>query len=145
MLRNGFDYDLWANRRWITSLPLFKTHLSHAHEVLEHIHQAQIIWLERCGMPMLSEQENLRLEDLFATTTLTWQSMIDDMSGEEPITYRTFAGEQYTNSMAQIAYHVLNHGTYHRGHLRGLAQAEGIEGFPETDLILYLRKRDQGT
>lgn len=143
MLRNGFDYDLWANRRWIGSIALFKTYISQAHEVLEHIHKAQRLWLERCGMVMFAEQENVRLEDLFASTTMAWKGMIDDMTGEEQITYKTFAGEEYTNSLAQIVHHVLNHGTYHRGQLRGLAQAEGIEGFPETDLILYFRKRDQ--
>ncbi len=43
------------------------------------------------------------------------------------------------NFVSEITEHVINHGTYHRGHLRGLAEAEGIS-FPDTDLIVYLRE-----
>lgn len=143
MLRNGFDYDLWANRQWISALGGFDKHLDRAQAVLEHMLAAQQIWLERCGTVVFPEQENVRLHDLFEITSQAWQVLLEESEGDEPITYTTSRGETYTNTLAQIAYHVLNHGTYHRGQLRGLADADGFEGFPETDLILFLRKRDR--
>ena len=39
-----------------------------------------------------------------------------------------------------MAHHVLNHGTYHRGHLRGLAYAEGWDDFHDTDYSAWLRE-----
>lgn len=143
MLRNGFEYDLWANRKWIDALGGFDRYLGRAQEVLEHIHLAQTTWLMRCGMEMFPPQENLALRDLFEITTRSWQALIEEMTGEEEVTYQNFAGETFTNTVAQISYHVINHGTYHRGQLRGLAEADGYLGFPETDLIAYLRQRDK--
>lgn len=43
--------------------------------------------------------------------------------------------------LSEVAHHVFNHGTYHRGHLRGLADAAGFEDFPETDLIRFYREK----
>ena len=143
LLRNGFDYDLWANRAWLDAIGGFSGYLNRAQETLEHILTAQQIWLDRCGATMFPEQENVRLQDLFEITARAWQVMLEELQGDEPITYTTKSGEVYTNTIAQIAYHVLNHGTYHRGQLRGFAEADGFENFPETDLILFLRKRDR--
>jgi uncharacterized damage-inducible protein DinB len=143
LLRNGFDYDLWANRVWIDALGGFNRYLDRAQETLEHILAAQQIWLDRCGATVFPEQENVRLQELFEITARAWQVMLEESDGDEPITYANSRGEVFTNTIAQIAYHVLNHGTYHRGQLRGLAEADGFDGFPETDLILFLRKRDR--
>lgn len=40
-------------------------------------------------------------------------------------------------SALDLIQHVMNHGTYHRGHLRGLAEAEGLTDFPETDIVRF--------
>ena len=143
LLRNGFDYDLWANRQWIGALGGFKAYTTEAQHVLEHILTSQRIWLERCGVEVYDEAVDIRLDGLFETMARTWQARLEDVDGDEPITYTTMRGEIYTNTISQIAYHVLNHGTYHRGHLRGLAQADGFNDFPETDLVVFLRKRDR--
>src|SRR5687767_13787441 len=124
LLRNGFDYDLWANRQWIRALGGFNTYTIEAQQVLEHILMAQRIWLERCGVVVFDEPVDVRLEELFETMARTWQARLEDVDGDEPITYTTTLGETYTQTIAQLAYHVLNHGTYHRGQLRGLAQAD---------------------
>jgi uncharacterized damage-inducible protein DinB len=42
--------------------------------------------------------------------------------------------------VSDIAAHVVNHGTYHRGQLRERAEADGLDDFPETDLILFFRQ-----
>lgn len=139
-LSNGFNYDLWANRQWLASLGGFDGQMLKAQGILEHILGAQRIWLGRCGMTVFTEEVNVRLDDLFQIATRAWQSLLEGSTGYELITYQNSLGEEYTNTLSQIGYHVLNHGTYHRGQLRGLAESVGFLDFPETDLILYLRE-----
>lgn len=139
-LKNGFEYDRWANRQWLARLGGFK-HMERPLQVLEHILGAQKTWLTRCGVDLEQVTTDQPLERLFGTTADTWIQLIDEVNLDEIIDYTTSAGVKYSQPFAQIALHVINHGTYHRGHLRGLADAEGYQNFPETDLIFYLRER----
>lgn len=138
-LHTGFEYDLWANRQWLTALGGF-TDLLPAQSVLDHILAAQRIWLERIGAQVPVQTEDTSLADRFGVVTRVWTAVVGTADLDQAITYRTFAGDDYTDSLSRIALHVINHGTYHRGQLRGLAQAEGRTDFPETDLIRYFRE-----
>lgn len=40
----------------------------------------------------------------------------------------------------QIVHHTLNHATYHRGHLRALAEQHGLTDWPETDYVRFARR-----
>lgn len=135
-----FDYDLWANRQWWTALGKLKD-LARAQATLEHILTAQRVWLSRMGVEVSQASENLGIDDVAVFVNRAWKMVITDSSLDQPITYRNLAGFEFTNTVGQIANHVVNHGTYHRGQLRGQAQAEGLESFPETDLIVFYRER----
>lgn len=135
-----FDYDLWANRQWWTALGKFKD-LARAQATLEHILTAQRIWLSRMGVEVSQASENLGIDDVAVFVNRAWKMVVTDSVLEQPITYRNLAGFEFTNTVGQIANHVINHGSYHRGQLRGQAQAEGLENFPETDLIVFYRER----
>lgn len=136
----AFDYDRWANRQWLASLGGFKD-MERAYQVLEHMLQAQQIWLTRCGAVIGPQQRDMPLQELFDIMTRAWKELMETASADELITYRNLKGEEFTQPLAEIALHVINHGTYHRGQLRGLAEAQGFLNFPETDLILFLRER----
>ena len=138
-LATGFEYDLWANRRWLDNLGGFKR-LDRAQAILEHMLSAQHIWLQRCGVKLEHGRENIALHGLFQANSEIWQVVLDESDVDSLVTYLTSRGEQYTESVGQIMFHVLNHGTYHRGQLRQLAEEDGFENFPETDLILYFRE-----
>lgn len=69
-----------------------------------------------------------------------WRLFLDDADLDQEVAYVNMAGQHYVNTVEQIALHVINHGTYHRGHLRGLAESEGLDDFNDTDLILYFRE-----
>ncbi|MFN8219947.1 MAG: DinB family protein [Fimbriimonadales bacterium] len=139
-LIRGFDYDLWANRQWLGALAGFRD-LERVHRVMEHMLEAQRIWLERCGVLAPAPDDNVSMSDLFLIYSRTWISLVEGMDLNEPITYQNLRGEEFTQPLGDIVLHVLNHGTYHRGHLRGLAESEGNASFPETDMILFLRER----
>ncbi|MBX3119238.1 MAG: hypothetical protein KF784_09245 [Fimbriimonadaceae bacterium] len=137
----GFQYDLWANRLWLQALGNFKN-LDRPQAVIEHILGAQRVWLSRIGYHTEQTGEDLTLEKLFELVNDVWTTVLKEHELSTHITYQNMEGVTFTNSIAQIMRHVINHGTYHRGHLRGLAMAEGIEDFPETDLIRWFREFD---
>jgi len=138
-ISQAFDYDQWANSQWLDRLDGFKN-LDRAFQVLEHILDAQLIWLVRCGAIVRPQSGDLPLKQLFDDSVGGWQTMVRSTDFDEPITYRNFQGVEFTQPFGEIALHVVNHGTYHRGQLRGFAEADGYVGFPETDLIFYLRE-----
>lgn len=138
-LLQGFRYDWWANERWLDAAPRMK-HAARAEEVLGHIAMAQERWMQRCLGKAAQEPAEVPLRERLAGAAEHWRTYIAQADLEREIVYTTTDGTQYANRLDEIARHVLNHGTYHRGQLRGLAEAEGFEDFPETDLILYLRQ-----
>lgn len=139
LLIEGFRYDAWANRAWLPVLLSFRDP-ERAEAIFRHILLAQRIWLVRT----LSEEEAPpmpeSLGDAIEALHRAWLHLLDTCDPGAFVSYTTMAGEPYFNTVEQIARHVVNHGTYHRGELRGLAKAEGFDGFPETDLIRYLRE-----
>lgn len=134
-----FDYDRWATARWLTALSGLKN-LGRAHEILEHMLSAQQIWLSRLGTDIAHGPTNVPLTAVFEGLSREWKRIVEEANLDEVVTYTNTAGEEFRNTIGEIAYHVVNHGTYHRGQLRGLAEAEGFGGFPDTDLILFLRE-----
>lgn len=135
-LLRGLDYDLWANQKWVNVLGNFKDG-QRALEVFEHIVFAQRIWLQRCGYHV-EQVENLAFSQLLASLIQTWKALVEDADLNAIVEYQMLNGDSASSVMGDIVAHVINHGTYHRGHLRGLAEKEGVE-FPETDLIAYIR------
>ena len=61
------------------------------------------------------------------------------------IDYKNTSGKAYSNTVEEMLYHVVNHGTFHRGQIITMLRANGItqlgtdELASSTDLITYLR------
>lgn len=139
-LIRGFEYDLWANQKWLGAISGFRQ-FDRVQQVMEHILYAQGTWLERCGAWVPVQEDNLDMRTVFEVYARSWIALVEASDLDSPITYTTSTGNQFTQSIGDIALHVINHGTYHRGQLRGIADSDGHAGFPETDLILFLRDR----
>lgn len=136
----AFDYDKWANHQWLDSLDGFR-HLERPFQVLEHILDAQFTWLERCGAIIHPQKVDVPLKQLFDDSIGGWNDLVQSNDFDEIIVYQNSKGEQFAQPFGHIALHVINHGTYHRGQLRALAEQDGYTAFPETDLIFYLREQ----
>jgi uncharacterized damage-inducible protein DinB len=134
-----FDYDHWATRRWLSALPNLKN-LGRAHEILEHMLMAQRVWLTRIGVEVPPQEADYEIGVVFLKLNGLWKYVAEDADLSAVVEYQNLRGEGFRNTIGEIAMHVVNHGTYHRGQLRGLAEAEGFEGFPDTDLIMFLRE-----
>lgn len=136
MLLQGFDYDLWANRTWLRALGRF-TDMERPHAVLEHILTAQRHWLKVCGVHIFHDEDNVALDQIFKEVSDAWKGFVEVVDLDAQIDITKPDGPEQTLTAMELAWHVLNHGTYHRGHLRGLAEREGWDP-PETDFLVYI-------
>lgn len=128
-----FDYDRWANLKWVAPANAMAQQA-----VLLHILEAQVIWLTRIeGTPFWQptlDEYALHLDRSIGR----WKRFLLGADFGAVISYANSKGDRYDNKVSEIIRHVINHGTYHRGMLRGMAGERGLE-FPETDYIHFMR------
>ena len=92
--------------------------------------------MERCGaleLPTNTES----IDGVFAVYHREWRALVKDGNLDMIIEYTNSRGEEYARPLGEIAWHVINHGTYHRGQMRAVAEAQGLVDWPETDLIRF--------
>lgn len=151
-LRNGFDYDLWANRLWApvamagasadawariaeppSIAPLPTEPRARAVSVFVHILRVHRIWLSRCGAEVTAVGEGW-LPALYEA----WGDQIDRRAPSELIAYPNPdpVGGSLVRTFGDVAWQTVNHGTYHRGQLREILGAIGV-AVPETDVAIW--------
>ncbi len=136
-LTDFWKYDLWANRLWIDALLKFPDPKA-PNEVMTHILWGQWLWLDRCNsffdlgldLPAKPEAPSSTLAE---ELNQLWISILDRVPSDKMLEYTNLAGQQISIRFADAAFHIANHGTYHRGHLRGMAEVQMVTDFPETD------------
>ncbi len=120
-----------------------------------HIWDAELVWLKRLQGESLSDWPSNSFDGDRETLIAGW---IDncialkdfvESKGEDfltsTISYKNMEGKPYSNTVEEILYHVVNHGTFHRGQIVTQLRANGItelginEQSSSTDLITYLR------
>lgn len=140
-LLQDFDYDLWATRKWIDTLPRWPD-FKIPSAILEHMLWAQDVWLRRCtkGVPELTDAAS-HLPETAQRLNYLWREQIETRDLDEPIAYRNSKGQAFTRRLNEIARHVVNHGTFHRGEIRGKAEIYGVKDWPDTDLVYFLHER----
>ncbi|MGC3948545.1 MAG: DinB family protein [Chryseolinea sp.] len=55
--------------------------------------------------------------------------------------YKNLRGEPFEDTYEETLFHVVNHGTYHRGQLIHMLRGVGVSSLTGTDLIHYLRSK----
>lgn len=142
LIIESFEYDRWANRQWFAYLEA-EGWPEADREIFRHILSAQEAWLSRVDGISLTAMPtpDLTLETLDALNQ-RWVEILRAHPEDPVIAYRRITGDAYAQPLGRIARHVVNHGTYHRGELRGLCRARRADGFPETDQIGFYTSRD---
>jgi uncharacterized damage-inducible protein DinB len=136
-LQTLFDYDLWANRRWVESLAA-QNWQEPERKVFVHILGASTIWITRIegeSLPAIPEPEPT--EETLQNLRARWHKALTAIDPNHVIHFKRTNGDANSLPLEAIATHVINHGTYHRGEMRGLARAAGRDDFPETDFALF--------
>ena len=138
---DGFRYDFWANRQWLTYVEGVATNEADL-AVISHVLGAQDVWLARIeGNPLPVFPTIAPSGEALEQYHARWINLIQAHSDNPAITFQRFDGAEFTQPLFNIALHVIDHGTYHRGQLRGLAGNRGDTDFPETGQMAYFVTR----
>jgi uncharacterized damage-inducible protein DinB len=157
VLRLHLDYTAWASGRLVdaagqlTSDELTRDFGSADKSVLGtlvHVFAADRIWRARiAGDPPAKFIEPERdmhlsvLQDVWPPLLQKWQEWVSSLtagSTEAVISWRDLKGNSFEMPAWQIALHVVNHGTHHRGQAAGFLRALGKVP-PPLDLARHYR------
>jgi uncharacterized damage-inducible protein DinB len=117
-------------------------------QLMAHLLAAQQVWYNRCndlpafGGALWPDWKAGSFEQLITDNHGRWISFlnkIDDADFEKSIEYQNSKGDTFSNKLADILAHVINHGTHHRAQAGQHLKFVGTS-IPMTDYILYLRQ-----
>jgi uncharacterized damage-inducible protein DinB len=153
-----FDYGVWANALFFRVAEGLTREQAEAPAAgsfpsivgtLGHIVSAEWVWLRRwlgespAAMPeWVTRPSVAELKDKLAAVEAERGSFLAGLSEEDldrVVSYRTLAGQAYSDPLGHLVRHVVNHSTYHRGQLVAQLRQLG-QTPPNTDLIRYLRE-----
>ena len=153
-------YNLWANTQLlpvIGQLPKEKqeqevpSSFNSLYKTLLHMWDSEAVWwqrlklLERLVVP--SEGFNGDMDELIRQVLKQnklwndWISTAQEHAFTHVFQYKNFKQEQFKQPVYEMVLHVLNHGTYHRGQIVNMLRQLGIEKIPQTDFIVFTRKK----
>lgn len=147
-IKKGFKYDLWANRELLTVVSRYQEDHPDLMQLFAHIVAAHVLWLNRL------QEEEQQMEvwpdlpmDECATwlyrLEIGWGALLDNITDADlqtVISYTNSKGEEHTNTIGDVANHVLLHGSYHRGQIAAALRKADIDP-PYTDYIHATRQR----
>lgn len=153
-------YNLWANERIGHLLMAQEDAILYAEQkssfasiaqTVFHIWDAEVIWLTRMQGGMLSDWPSKKftggkaemLRGLINSSSELHQFI--EQKGESfietEIVYKNLKGDSFESTIEEILFHVVNHGTYHRGQIITLLRETGATQMVTTDLINWFREQ----
>ena len=160
LLKQYAAYNIWATQRLtnlVLSLPedqqtqSIASSFNSLHATILHMLDAESIWWQRMKLQekIMRPSANFKGTIKDAVTGLMqqsklweeWVSNASDLSISHVFQYQTMEQEQFKQPVWQMLLHVFNHGTYHRGQLVTILRQLGIEKIPQTDFIVWSRKK----
>ena len=153
-------YNIWANQKLLDIMLVLpgdkqKQEISSSfkslHATLFHMWDAESIWWQRMKLHERiirpSDNFNSSMKDIangLLQQNQQWQEWVN--TATEPMLDHVFQyysqkKESFKQPIFQMLLHVFNHGTYHRGQLVNMLRQLGIEKIPQTDFIVWSRKK----
>jgi uncharacterized damage-inducible protein DinB len=154
-LRTHLDYNIWASQRLLQAVTRlteeelnrdFGTADRSVLGALTHVCLAEQAWLARVtnnGNPQFPAETSLaKLQTEWPALHERWKALtlgLTDQSAVAEIVYQDLKGRTWKQPFWQLALHVVNHGTHHRGQVSGFLRALGHPP-PPLDLVFYYRE-----
>ena len=157
-LSNHLAYSVWANETLVDRLKKLDDSLLHQEvkssftsiaKTLLHMWDAEVVWLKRFQGTSLSGWPS---KDFTGTTTELLSGVLNSSRdiqkfvasrGEDFVNgtfrYKNLKGNEFEDSVEPILFHIVNHGTYHRGQITTILRELGVTDLASTDIIFYLR------
>jgi uncharacterized damage-inducible protein DinB len=149
-----FDYHSWANKQLIehlSKLPkeIFNEEVNSVFpsisQTFAHMYAVDELWFLRMSGKSLNSIESKQfnsIQELNDAFTYLHNEMLEFLNHQEDleqtVIYHNTKGDRFSNSIREIIFHIVNHGTYHRGNISAMIRQLGYQGI-STDYIYYLR------
>lgn len=115
-----------------------------------HIWDADLVWRKRLQGESLKEWPSKGFSGDKSALLVGWLQNATDLKNhvaskgpeylQSQVNYKSMAEQSYSNTVEEIIFHVVNHGTFHRGQIVTMLRANGFTDVSSTDLITYLRE-----
>jgi uncharacterized damage-inducible protein DinB len=151
-------YNAWANARIADIVSPLEDSIIYAERqssfpsiarTLLHIWDAETIWRKRMEgeSPAVFASADFRgdkseLLKGFVDSSRALLLFIESKSPDflsTSYSYRNLKGDPFTDTIEETLFHVVNHGTYHRGQVITMLRESNVTKLLSTDLIHYLR------
>lgn len=153
-------YNLWANERIGHLLMAQEESILNAEQkssfptitkTVFHLWDAEVIWLTRMKGGTLADWPSKSfaggkpemLHGLIKSSTelLQFVSEKGETFPQQKLIYKNMKGDAYENSVEEILFHLVNHGSYHRGQIITMLRCAGVTQVVNTDLINWFREQ----
>ena len=160
LLQQFSAYNVWANTllaQLISNLPAelhekeIPSSFSSLKKTIVHMWSAESIWWQRINLQerVIAPADNFNgnihdvLEELKKQNTQwhEWITKALEHQLQHIFQYENFKGQQFKQPIFQMLLHLFNHGTYHRGQIINMLRQLGVEKIPQTDFIVWSRKK----
>jgi uncharacterized damage-inducible protein DinB len=161
-IQQHLAYSMWATERLKETLDavdesiLFaevKSSFPSIAKTLLHGWDAEVIWLKRLQGVSLDSwpSQNFKggKKELLEGIVLSAKNLADFVESKgvdylaSSVTYKNLKGDSFENRVEDMLFHVVNHGTYHRGQVTTLLHQLGVTKIQSMDIIFYLRSRNK--
>ena len=157
-LQHHLAYSVWATETLVDRLRKLdeailykevKSSFPSIAKTLLHLWDAEVVWLKRFQGESLtdwpSRNFNGTTADLLSgvlKSSRDIQAFVEN-GGEafvkSIIRYRNLKGHEFEDPVEPLLYHIVNHGSYHRGQITTMLRELGVTDLVGTDIILYWR------
>lgn len=141
-LRELFEYNSHYNQKLINAIePKWDEFPERVRQLISHILNSHIFWNNRItGKPdndrwiVHSPKKLLQINDENHKVTA---EVLDSRKLSELIYFRNSKGGESSATIEDIYFHLVNHGTYHRGQIAMLFRQSGVLEPIQTDFIAW--------
>ena len=140
-----FDYTHSMNERCINALLVHEEAVpEQAHALMCHILNAHEIWIERIAgrEPVVKPWDKHLVENYAIMNNRNHERILELLTDQDTrriVEYTNSVGQSFSNTVEDILFHVVNHGTHHRAQIAVLMRSIGLRP-PVTDFIAYKRQ-----
>jgi len=153
-------YSTWANQLMLDRINNLPTELHHQevkssftslYKTVLHLWNAESIWWQRMKLQerIIVPAETFTGDMKELSTQLLqqnrkwqeWVSAANEHQLMHEFKYQNSKKESFKQPIYQMLLHLFNHGTYHRGQLVTMLRQLEIDQIPQTDFIVWSRKK----
>lgn len=156
ILKQHWEYNIWATNRLLGAARQlsrdeltrdFKTADRSVLETMIHLFWSERIWLNRFKLapplsrPAPGDYTFNFLEAGWPALHEEWRGYLGSVAdAAQIITYKDLKGQEWTQPLWQLLFHVVNHGTHHRGQVSGFLRAMNHVP-PPLDFVAFHRQQ----